>query len=314
MNNVIESRQLRYFMAVAEELSFGRGAARVGISQAPLSQHIKALEQRLGATLFERTTRSVELTPAGRALLAHAQDIMRRLDSAQKDVKAIVSGVAGKLVVGALPTAMYLYLPRIISEFRSTYPDAAIELLPLDTPGQVAALKEGRIDVGFLRPPGRSFGLKLHRVCHERLVAVLPADHALAAKKHFGLGDLAGENMIGYVPIGGAAYFNSIVRRCREAGFEPVIIQETANTVPLAVLASAGVGIGITPEWVCHLPIPNLTYRQLPELDNIIELDLAMRADEQSLLTTNFVKIAMRHVDAIAREPRRPIEEFPSAV
>src|SRR5437762_4036348 len=178
----MELRQIRYFVAVAEELHFRRAAAHLHISQPPLSHQINQLEQELGCRLLLRTRRRVELTDAGRAFLRDARAVLQEVDSAVDTARRIDSGQTGHLRISFVGSALLSIVPTAVQRFRATRPDVEIELRERPTADQLRAVAEGAVDVGLIRPPVQpSDQLRVERVMREQTVAAVPADHPLAA-------------------------------------------------------------------------------------------------------------------------------------
>src|SRR5580700_1613600 len=193
----MELRQLRYFIAVAEELHFRRAAERLHMSQPPLSQQIRALEDELGFTLLTRTRRRVELTPAGEAFLRAARALLSELDGAVATARRIDAGQTGRLRVGFVGSALLSIVPGTVERFRSSRPGVAIELRERSTVDQLRAVAAGVIDVGLVRPPIEDeAGLRAETVLRERTVAALPVGHPLAALQRVPMRRLAAEPLV----------------------------------------------------------------------------------------------------------------------
>jgi DNA-binding transcriptional LysR family regulator len=242
----MELSHLRYFVTVAEEQHFGRAAARLRIAQPPLSRRIQALERELGLLLFERTRRKVELTPAGTVLLQHARAVFDAVDLAIHEAQRAGRGESGRLVVGYPSTYAYSGLPEVVRAFRTKFPDVEMVLRELSPQQQVDALREGRIDVGFVRAPFEEPGLTSELVRSEPLVVALPSGHPLASRKALTLSLLSKEPFVLFPRVRGPAYFDLLMRLCHEAGFTPRIVQE-APQLDLVSLVAAGLGVSILP-------------------------------------------------------------------
>jgi len=218
----MDLRHLSSFVAVAEEGSFTRAARRLYVSQPALSQRIRKLEDELGARLFERRGRDVELTEAGRALLEGAYGMERAIEAARE-----AAGVGtGRLRVGFVEYANHAVLPEVLGAFRRLRPDAELEYREGSTAEQVGALREGEIDVGFVGLPLEdSSGLLLQRVARVVLMAALPEGHRLATRRAVSLADLAGERFLLFPREFNPGYYDLLVGRCREAGFDPEVVR-----------------------------------------------------------------------------------------
>ncbi|WP_342235357.1 LysR substrate-binding domain-containing protein [Inquilinus sp. OTU3971] len=292
MNRGIELRHLTYFACLAEELHFGRAADRLGMAQAPLSQQIRQLEERMGVRLFDRTTRRVKLTAAGEILLRHARDVLSGLDRAISHTRAISGEHVGHLVVGGVHLALSQFLPAIIRAFRQDYPAVSVDVVPLTTAEQLKTLDTGGINVAFIRPTTAAGFMQMERLSSEGFVAVLPRTHPLAAKPDLSLRDFSGQPFIGYAPILGASYSNLVLEAFRQAGVRPMVVQDASHTLSIVTLAAAGVGLGIVPSWVAHMPLPELAYRPLDDLPQAVELAIAWPAGETSPAVLDFVRIS----------------------
>lgn len=236
------------FVAVAEELHFGRAAERVGMAQPPLSQRVKALEEELGVRLFQRTSRKVALTPAGAAFLVEAREVLARTDRAMETARRVGRGLGGRLVVGFVNPAMDAFLAGAVARFRERAPGVAVTLRELSSREQVAALGAGRLDVGFLRFAGQKLaGLEAEVLFRERYVAALPAEHVLAGRGRIALGRLVREPLImpppGDLPTLRAAMDEAFAR----VGGDPETVQEARSKFTVLSLVAAGMGVALVP-------------------------------------------------------------------
>jgi DNA-binding transcriptional LysR family regulator len=279
---MVELRHLRYFVAVAEELHFGRAAERVGIAQPPLSQGIQRLERELGLQLFTRTKRRVALTEPGRVFLTEARATLAQAERAVDLARRAARGEVGRLNVGFVGSATFALLPPILRRFRKTHPEVELMLYELSTSQQVAALAERRIDIGFVRPPFDAAGLELEIVDREPLVAVLPAEHPLAARERLRLRDLAGEPFVLFPGSYGPGLRGHIVGACQAAGFNPRIVQEAIGQPTIVSLVSVGIGVSLLPAAIKQLPWQGVVYCRLEDDVPPVEMALAWRRDDDS--------------------------------
>ena len=278
----MELRHLRYFVAVAEECHFGRAAERLHMAQPPLSQQIKQLEDELGVQLLARSTRRVELTPAGARYLERARAILAAIDTAGEETRLIRDGRMGRVAIGFTGSATYELLPRLSRTLRTELPELELDLRgELLTPSQVAGLVDGTLDVGFLRPPVQAPEVEVHPLRSEPLVAVLPESHALAAGKHVVLADLAEEPFITYPAGHRSVVHDAVLDACQAAGFTPRAT-EVAETSTLVSFVAAGLGVALVPESVQHLRITGAAYRPLDGSPPTVELAVATRRGESS--------------------------------
>ena len=278
----MELRHLRYFVAVAEERHFGRAATRLHMAQPPLSQQIRNLEAELGVVLLRRTTRRVDLTAAGEAYLARAREILASVDQAGAEAGRVAEGLVGRVVIGCVGSATYSVLPALARTLRRELPgiDFAFrgEML---VPDQVAALLAGRIDLALLRPPVDEAALRVTTLRRESLIVALPEAHPLAARDRLTVSDLRDEELIVHVGRGRSVMHGVVTALCREAGFEPKVRHEVAETSTLVTFVAAGLGVAVVPEPVAALGVAGATYRPL---DGSARVDLAAatRADDES--------------------------------
>lgn len=263
MNHAVELRHLRYFLAVAEELHFGRAAERLGIAQPPLSQQIKSMEELVGHALFERKPR-VRLTPAGEALLDVARRTLAQVEEGLDLARRAGRGEEGKVTVGFAASILTTTLPEILRTYRERYPGVELRLLELSSAAQAAALADGSIDVGFVREAvGQGGGLLCEPVFREEFVAVLPPSHALAKRRQLPLGDLAEEPFVHFPRAVAPALFDQIAEACRRAGFRPRVVQEAREWLTILGLVEAGLGVSLVPSSFCMLQWGGVQYRPL---------------------------------------------------
>lgn len=292
----IELRHLRYFMRVAQELHFGRAAEMLGVSQAPLSQQIRQLEERLGVRLFDRTTRSVTLTPAGRVLFEKAQQVLVSLEEGIRETQAAGGLSSGRLRIAAVYVGLYNFMSKAMREFSRRNPSVLLDMQIHTTEEQLALLKDRKIDVAFVRPPRTASGIAYREIYREGFVAVLPAESHLAARKNLEVEDLRDENFITYSSIVGVSYQDVVLQHCRKAGFVPKVVQEVSHTMTVVAMASAGIGVGIVPAWVVMTPMENVVYRELPKLPKAVSLVVAWREDSMNPFVRDFVKCTLAAV------------------
>ena len=278
----MELRHLRYFVAVAEERHFGRAAARLHMAQPPVSQQIRRLEEELGVRLLRRTTRRVELTPAGSAYLGRAREVLAAVDSAAVEAQRVDAGLEGRLVVGCVGSATYSLLPSLARTLRDQLPAIDFgfrgEML---VPDQVDALLRGDIDVALLRPPIDPPDIVLNALRRERLIVALPDGHRLAKRKRLRISDLRDEDFIVHPGRGRSVMNGRVAELCRGAGFEPRIRQEVGETSTLVTFVAAGLGVAIVPEPVAALGVAGASYRPLTG-GGTIELCAAVRTGDEA--------------------------------
>ncbi|MEH2382237.1 MAG: LysR family transcriptional regulator [Nostoc sp.] len=261
----MELRHLRYFVTLAEELHFGRAAERLHIAQPPLSQQIRQLEKELGFELFHRTKRNVQLTEAGQVFLDEVQQIMRQLQQAIQVGRQTSRGEIGQLVVGFVSSAAYNILPTILRTFRSSVPGVSIELHELTTDQQLEWLREGRMDVGFLRPPVEENRFSCETIFQEPLMVALPEAHLLASQSNVCLTSLANEPFILFPRILAPGLYDLIISLCQQAGFSPKVAQEAIQMQTIVSLVAAEMGVAIVPASLQNLQRIGVVYKTLQE-------------------------------------------------
>ena len=294
----MELRHLRYFIAVAEELHFGRAAVRLHIAQPPLSQQIRKLEDELGVPLFNRTKRRVQLTDAGRAFLPEARCTLAQAERAVQAAQRAHRGEIGHLEVGFVSSAMAGLMPGILQTFCSRFPDVELVLHQLLTSEQVQALRERRIHAGFLRPPIDDDTLVCETVLREPLIVLLPKTHILADRPQIRLITLADENFVlppHSPPFGLRDQMTSL---CQQAGFTPRVTQVVTHYPAIVGFVAAGLGISILPASIQMLQQPGVVYRPLQDRPLWREMAVAWRGDETSTVLQSFLDVVKSFVIA----------------
>jgi DNA-binding transcriptional LysR family regulator len=242
----VDLRRLRYFVAVAEERHFGRAASRLRIAQPPLSRQIQELETELGFNLFVRSTRGVEITSAGKTLLIHAHKVFETVDHALQEARRAHRGETGRISVAYPSSLAYSGIIDILRTFRSKAPSVELVLRELAPQEQLAALREGSIDVGFLRGPFAEPMLVFEVIRREPLAIILPPEHALAKRKRLPLSALAQEPFVLFPRHRAPGFFDQLMNLFHEAGFVPKVVQE-GNLLDITSLVAAGFGVSVLP-------------------------------------------------------------------
>jgi len=289
----MELRHLRYFVAVAETLSFGRAAERLHISQPPLSRQIRGLEEALGTPLFSRTRRSVRLTAAGAALLPEARRLLRDADALQAGARQLASGQVGTLALGFISVAAYNLLPELAPEFRRRHPGIRLALQEATSDVQLAALAQGELDVGLVLPPVDAPGLDYAPLLQETLVAALPAGRG--GKGPIALASLREEPFILFPRKAGTSLYDQIVGACQRAGFAPCVEQEAIQMQTIVSLVAAGMGVALVPASLVNLRRTGVVYRPLTDRNSRIELGIAWRGADDGPAVRAFVDLARAH-------------------
>jgi len=283
----MELRHLRYFVAVAEELSFRRAAEKLHIAQPPLSAQIKSLEQQLRVRLFERTTRSVHLTHAGTVFLEEARAVLAASAQAEQRARDAEHGLAGTLRVGMITPAANTWLAAILRRFRQQFPGVQLSLFELTSTEQLRRLRSSELDAGLLRPPVEFPELDYRLVGKSKQVLAVPAGHRLARKRRLEWRDFHDEAMVLIHPSAQHGFYDPFFEECAKAGAKPRPVQYANDVQTKLWLISAGFGIAPT---IAQAEImrPELVFRALPPGLPPVQTVLAWRRDQQSPVLAHF--------------------------
>jgi DNA-binding transcriptional LysR family regulator len=254
---------IRYFVTLADELHFGRAAARLGTAQPFLSQKIRTLEKALGSELFRRTSRRVELTEAGAMFLESARRSLAELSRGAQRIDALERGELGTLNVGYVMIGMLMNVPDLLRGFRSAYPKVRLSLHEISTAPQVVQLRHGELDVGFLSQPVVEPQLQVHHEWSEPFCAVLPSDHPLARARTVRLRDLAREPFVSVTRWSSPEMYDRMIQECHDAGVTLTILQEAGSWQATVSLVAAGMGVTIAPKSVSRMRFPRVKFREL---------------------------------------------------
>ena len=293
MNFQIDMSHLRCFVAVAEELHFGRAAARLNMTQPPLSRQIQVLERILNVALLERTSRVVKLTAAGRSFLPEARRILRQIDQAVSIARRIDSGAIGTVRIGFTAATAYSFLPALITACQDKLPNVSLVLIEMVTHEQLEALISNELDIGLLRPPIARPELASARVLAEPLLAALPAAHPLAATPAVDLRDFDQQPFIMYSSHGARYFHDALTALFAEHGVQPRYVQHLVQIHSMLALVRAGVGVTIVPESAEALGYHGVVLRPIAaRRQKSIELDLVWRVDSNNALALQIVELA----------------------
>lgn len=262
----MELRHLRYFVAVADDLSITRAAERLNIAQPALSHQIKSLETEIGTVLLQRLSRGVALTEPGRAFADDARAVLAAVDAATIRARRIATGDVGQIRIGFTSSASFHPLVTgAIRDYRSAYPDVQVELLEETTASLLAAFRAGRVDVAFMRPDeGEVDDFWARHLFDEPMVVALPATHRLATGTDgVELSDLANEGFIVYPRRNGRALYDGIMAACAAAGFSPRIAQNAPQLASVVNLVATGIALAIVPRSMARLATEGVRYRPI---------------------------------------------------
>jgi DNA-binding transcriptional LysR family regulator len=288
----MEFRQLRYFLAVAEHLHFTVAAERLGIAQPPLSQQIMKLEREIGAKLFLRHPRRVELTEAGVIFKAHAQRVLDEASEALEQVKMAARGASGSLSIGfAGSTVFHPAVARVLRQFREDYPGVKIRTEESNAAALVRMLADGQVDCAMIRLPLDCGDAIVTPLVQEKMIAVLPSGHALGRRRSIDLKQLAGDPFILYPRAIGPELYDAIISACRAAGFSPTIGMESPQISSGVNMAAAGFGVAIVPESIGQFRAEGVTCQNISNKDLGTAIALITRPREKSVTVKNFTEL-----------------------
>lgn len=296
--------ELKYFIAVAEELHFGRAARRLHISQPPLTQHIKKLEAQLGALLFERTKRSVKLTAAGVALLDEARRIVSDCERLGRIVACVDQGETGYVRSGFIDSAAFTRLRAITDELKVQLPGVMLTWEEMPTNDQLRALRSGQIDLGIVHMPADRSGLMSVSLAKARLVAALPLSHHCASRRSIGLSDLQGDDFILSPRRNAPGLYDAIITACSTAGFSPRVQHLPERMLTKLGLVSLGMGVSLVPEWMSACGLPNVAYIGVRGVIPSVEVALLWNPTNRSPALRRTVAI-LQDILQRSKTPRR---------
>lgn len=286
-------RHLRYFVAVAEHLSFTAAAHVLNVTQPSISQQIADLEKKIGFSLFRRHNRSVELTPAGEVFLLEAKEILLATENAIEKAIRAHKGQSGELRIGVIEPAVSSFLPKIVREFKEKYPQVLITIQHMNPEIQLKAFQEKKLDIGFSRPfPAEKYPeLQQDKIYNDSIVAVLPNDHPLVHKRAISVSELAHEDFIFFNHRETKGYFDLITNFCQEkGGFYPTIKHEPSLLQTLFLLVESGLGVSLVP--ACVRNLNNINVQLLDITGEVPEVPLTISYQlNSSPVTQAFLKI-----------------------
>jgi DNA-binding transcriptional LysR family regulator len=291
MDRDIELRHLRYFVAVAEELHFGRAAQRLHLAQPPLSQQIRKLEQMIGYPLFTRTSRSVSLTVAGEAFFESARRTLRNVQRDIDETRSIGRGEVGSLHIGFVGSGMLTNLPAIFRTYSEAYPRVRLYLHESFTARVIEGLENGTLDAGILRDGDPVTGLEVTTILSEPFVAVLPVNHPRARQKSISPAALRHEPFVYYPRSAGTRAFEKPLTIFEKHGFRPQIVQEASHWLTILRLVGAGLGVSVAPECVRRIASPDVVCVALRDTKVLSNMELARLAGESRSIVERFAQI-----------------------
>jgi DNA-binding transcriptional LysR family regulator len=272
------------------------------MTQPPLSRQIQLLEHELGVSLLKRSSRQVELTPAGKTFFLEAQRLLRLAENAEVMTRRVARGESGLVTLGFTAASSYAFLPRLVSIAKAKLPDTDLVLREMITLDQTEALRSGRIDLGFLRPPVNRYGIAGRRILREPLFLALPRADPLAAKDEVEIADLDHKPFITYSPVEGRYFHDLLAGLFQVAGVNPVYVQYVIQTHSILALVNAGLGVAVVPEAARSLHPEGVVFRPFPPSARAIsELFLAWSEENENLAAFVFRDLILREFGDAAR-------------
>lgn len=292
----LELRHLRYFLAIADEMNFGQAAEKLNIAQPGLSQQIQMLEQILDVTLFDRSRRRLRMTLAGEMFETEAREIMAHVERATQVAQRAARGEVGRLAIGYVGSAAYTgMLTNLVGEFRGNHPLVDLEISEVEMLRQLEAIAQGRLDIGFIRPPvPLPQGIASVPVLAEELLIALPSSHRQAGQQKVSLRELSEETFITPQHPPQVSFHAHTVNACAAAGFQPRLGSQGRDFMTIASMVSVGLGIALVPQSVHCIQLPNVVYRPVSETLPKAELSVAFRRGDASMAVKNFIALARR--------------------
>ena len=285
-------------MAVAEDLHFGRAAEKLHIAQPPLSQQIKQLETEMGITLLLRTKRHVELTPAGATFLLEARRTLEQADRAVVNARLAHEADANQLILGFIDSAVYFYLPNLLSAYQRNHPNVQLTLREMTSGHQLEALESGAIQIGLLRPSRVGPRVVFEEIANERFVVAVNRDHRLAGEPAIDLADLEGERFLFFRRDLAPALHDHMMGLIKKAGYSPNIVQEADEARTLIGLVAAGLGVFLTTESLWGWGGHDVVYKPLKQASTWLPISLAWRINDRSAAVKAFIDSAREAIRA----------------
>lgn len=289
----MELRHLRYFVALADELSFTRAADRLHISQPPLSIQIGQLEKEVGVMLFERSSRRVQLTLAGQAFLADVRAILDRVQAATSHARAIGSGLAGRIEIGLSGSHFQGPLPRLIARYLDEHPGVITMLNELKPADQLAELCNRRIDISISRTPVNDAALTSIRLWSDPVLAAFPRSHSMGKHKNLSLHDLREQPFV-MLRLDSSAYARYLHDCCVQAGFAPLVVQSVLEVPAIVSMVAAGIGVALVPQSLSHLHANAVDFVSLGVSAPKSDVYVVLRRDESSSVVKEFVQLIVK--------------------
>jgi DNA-binding transcriptional LysR family regulator len=293
----MELRQLRYFVAVAEERNFGAAARRLNVSQPPITRQIRQLEQELDVALFRRTYKGVELTASGDVFLEDARRILSQSRRATERSQAAQRGDLGELEVAFFGSPIYSQVPGLLRRYRAEYPDVSVQLQRLGKPQQIDALRDGRIHVGFGRYYPFEPDIVVETITREPILWAVRSDDAPAGDQPVSLRDMQEQPIILFPSAGRPSFADEVVALFKQAGCQPHVVHEAEDVTSALALTAIGMGACLVPQSVAVLSWPGLSFVKLADPEPTCPVDCVYRRGETSPLLRAFLASVRTYFD-----------------
>jgi len=291
----METRLLKYFSVLAEELHFGKAAKKLHISQPPLSRQIKGLEEELGVRLFNRTKRNVQLTAYGKYLKDESYKLFNQIDVMKNHLELMKNGAVGQVKIGYVGDFMHSIFPDILSKLKQEYPKIDTTLLESDTESQISALRIGLIDIGFVRTPIEAKDIIINPIYKETFSLILSKSHPLSSRKKIPLKELADEPYIGFSPKCPPPLSRSVMSICNKAGFSPKVIHRALQINSIVKLVENNVGYSIIPLGPKAVFKENVKFFELKNYPERAEISLAYNPKLLDEISKKIVDLVLNH-------------------
>ena len=286
---MFDMRKLRQFIAVAEELHFGKAAIRLHMSQPPLSRSIQQIEKDLQAELFIRHPHGVELTNEGEVFLKEARNILLTVERAYERTAKAKRGEIGRLVIAYQGSTIYDILPRMLVKFKSKFPQAQLDLHNMDKNEQLLNLRNHSIHIGIIRHVNNEPGIVTRTLAKEAVYIAVADDHAMAKQKSLTIKQLEAESLIVFPRTNRPSFADQVIAECRKSGFIPKVVQETEDVISALVLVSVKTGIAFVPASACNIKIPGVSFLPLNDKQLSAELCCIYLKDRRDPVLSAFL-------------------------
>lgn len=285
-------RQLWMYLAVAEESHFGRAAKRLNMSQPPLTQQIKTLEQSLGLVLFDRSRQGTKLSASGAAILPAVRKFATQVEQLERSVREVAAGQSGVLQIGAITSAMLETVPPILEKLRELHPNLTVFVREIDSAEAIPCLENGDLDLAFVRLDGEiGSGIATQPLAEDRLSVALPINHSLAAQPRIRLRSLSGEQLVMSSRQVSPVYFDMLTNVCRSHGFAPRILHEVRSIASQIAYVSCGQGLALVPASMQRIAPENVVIRPLKERVTVVTAALAWNEKRHHPMVDVVVKL-----------------------